>query len=107
MMTIQEMRNRKQKEGYTYARISALSGVPVSTIQKIFRGETVSPRYDTVQALERAFISGHHQDELRESTSYGASAQKNYGIRVVYWSTTLYFQSRKMPDERPGLCTHL
>ena len=53
-MTIQEMKQRKQELGYSYAMISEKSGVPVSTIQKIFGGETVSPRYDTLQALEKA-----------------------------------------------------
>ena len=53
-MTIQEMKQRKQELGYSYAMISEKSGVPVSTIQKIFGGETTSPRYDTLQALEMA-----------------------------------------------------
>ena len=31
--------------------LSEKSGVPVGTIQKIFSGETTSPRYDTIMAL--------------------------------------------------------
>ena len=53
-MTISEMKQRKQEMGYSYALISERSGVPISTIQKIFHGETVSPRYETLQALEKA-----------------------------------------------------
>ncbi len=30
-----------------------LSGIPLGTIQKIFSGETKSPRYDTLMALEQ------------------------------------------------------
>ena len=54
-MTIQEMKKKKQENGYTYAQIADLSGVPLGTVQKIFSGETQSPRYDTLQALERVF----------------------------------------------------
>lgn len=52
-MTINEMKEKKKEKGYTYAQMSVLSGVPLGTIQKIFSGETESPRYDTLQALEQ------------------------------------------------------
>lgn len=35
-MTIQEMKEKKQERGYTYALMSELSGVPLGTLQKIF-----------------------------------------------------------------------
>ncbi len=53
-MTIQEMRDKRKELGYSYARLSELSGVPETTIQKIFSGTTASPRYATLQALEKA-----------------------------------------------------
>lgn len=54
-MKIEKMREKKREYGYTYAQIADLSGVPLGTVQKIFSGETQSPRYDTVMALERVF----------------------------------------------------
>lgn len=54
-MTIQEMKEKKREKGYSYALMAELSGVPLGTIQKIFSGETVSPRYDTLKALEELF----------------------------------------------------
>ena len=54
-MTIEEMIREKQERGYSYAMISEYSGVPVPTIQKIFSGETKSPRYDTLCALQDVF----------------------------------------------------
>ena len=54
-MTIQEMKDKKKEKGYTYAQIANLSGVPLGTVQKIFSGETVNPRYDTLLALEHFF----------------------------------------------------
>lgn len=93
MMTIQEMRERKRELGYTYAQISRMSGVPSSTVQRIFQGKTVSPRYETVCALERAFISDCHSDELRESAFYGVAAQCRFGVFILSWNTVLYSDS--------------
>lgn len=53
-MDLSSMRYYKQQKGYTFAQLSEVSGVPVGTIQKIFNGETKSPRYETLQALEEA-----------------------------------------------------
>ena len=50
-MTIEEMKARKAELGYTNETIAELSGVPLGTVQKIFAGETRSPRYDTVRKL--------------------------------------------------------
>ena len=36
-MTVQEMKQKKQEKGYTYAQMAELSGVPLGTIQKIFQ----------------------------------------------------------------------
>lgn len=55
VMTIDEMIRRKRELGYSNEKISELSGVPVGTIQKIFSGQTKSPRYTTLLALERMF----------------------------------------------------
>ena len=51
-MTIDEMKQRKRDLGYTNEKIAELSGVPVGTVQKIFSGETRSPRYETIRRLE-------------------------------------------------------
>lgn len=87
MMTIQEMREKKRKYGYTYAQLSRLSGVPASTIQKIFQGETSSPRYETFQALERVFMYGQNSDDLRETAVYGKRTHRKYMVRMIWWDT--------------------
>ena len=48
--------------GYTNETVSKLSGVPLGTVQKIFAGETKSPRYDTIQKLTAVL--------LKESITY-------------------------------------
>lgn len=55
-MTIDEMKKAKKELGYSNAMVAELSGVPIGTVQKIFSGETTSPRYATLQALEQIFI---------------------------------------------------
>lgn len=52
-MTIEEMKARKVELGYTNEKVADLSGVPLGTVQKIFAGETKSPRYDTIQKLTK------------------------------------------------------
>ena len=80
-MMIQEMNEKKRENGYTYALMAELSGVPLGTIQNIFSGETVSPRYDTLQALEKLF-----SDSLKvceESAAYQVNSQHTQGSYTI------------------------
>ncbi len=54
-MTLDEMIELKSKLGYSYELISEKSGIPISTVQKVFGGATASPRFKTLQALSKAF----------------------------------------------------
>ena len=50
-MTFEEMKKRKKELHYTNEMIAELSGVPLSTVQKIFSGATKYPRLGTLVAL--------------------------------------------------------
>ena len=50
-MTIKEMLEKKKEFGYSNKDISVLSGVPLSTVQKVLGGVTASPRLRTMRAL--------------------------------------------------------
>ena len=86
MMTIEEMKERKRQCGYTNAQIADLSGVPLGTVQKIFTGETRSPRYETLRLLEKALKlprvhyeytdEGMHADHVVRETSTAYDMQK-------------------------------
>lgn len=89
-MTIQEMKQRKQEKGYSYAQMAELSGVPLGTIQKIFSGETVSPRYDTLQALERLFADSFM---VSEENAYHVNTQHTQGSYTID-------DYRALPDEQ-------
>jgi len=80
-MKLEEMKQRKKERGYTYARMAELSGVPLGTIQKIFSGETESPRYETLAALEKIF---GEDDCLRETSAYEVDRQGSYTIADYY-----------------------
>ena len=66
-MTIQEMNERKKELGYSYEKISELSGVPVGTVQKVLGGITKTPRYDTLYALEKV-LSPYYQPMMIRDT---------------------------------------
>lgn len=88
-MIVGEMKKRKKDLGLTNEKISELSGVPLGTVQKIFAGITASPRYDTLQALEKVF--SRNQGTLKESvTAYQVKRQGEYTLEDYY----------ALPDER-------
>ena len=53
-MNVEKLKERKKELGYSNEKIAEISGVPLSTVQKVFAGVTQQPRYDTLVALERA-----------------------------------------------------
>ena len=54
MVNISMYKSKKKELGYTFETLSQKSGVPIQTLHNIFRGQTTTPRIDTVQAIERA-----------------------------------------------------
>lgn len=97
-MTIAQMMYYKQQKGYSLDKLSELSGVPKGTIQKIFSGETKSPRYETLKALEEV---------LKPNTvTYDFEAAENlqveepafaYGKKQGEYTLEDYYA---LPDER-------
>ena len=51
-MDIKELKKLKRAAKMTNIDISDLSGIPVSTVNKIFSGATENPRYATLLAIE-------------------------------------------------------
>ena len=77
-MTIQEMRDVKERTGLSNKTLAALAGVPLGTVQKVLSGETKAPRHNTVvaisEALQRALddIEQYRRQLSTDSGSYGA-----------------------------------
>lgn len=95
-MTIREMKERKRELGYTNEQVAALSGVPLGTVQKVFGGTTCSPRYETLQKLEKVFqtdpdTAGYTYPEPESSgmvregaVAYGQKRQGEYTLDDYY-----------------------
>jgi len=65
-MHIEDLKRRKLELGYSNEEIAQLTGVPLSTVQKIFAGITKHPRRDTLMALEallRAPVHFRREDD--------------------------------------------
>ena len=56
-MDILRLKELKKEAGMTNAEIAELSGVPVSTVNKIFSGATQNPRYATLLAMEEVLVT--------------------------------------------------
>ncbi|MBR3367852.1 MAG: Uma2 family endonuclease [Lachnospiraceae bacterium] len=68
-MTIEQMKERKRELGLTVEMIAARSGVPASTVQKIFSGATRSPRKLTLDAI-RAVLEDAAQSPSSANRTY-------------------------------------
>ena len=65
MHTIKEIKAFMKAQSITYQQLSDTSGIPLNTLKNIFRGKTLHPRIDTIQAIERAL----GLDEPAETTA--------------------------------------
>ena len=71
-MHIEDLKKRKLELGYSNEEIAQLTGVPLSTVQKIFAGITKHPRHDTLMALEallRAPVYFRREDDGKVSSN--------------------------------------
>lgn len=72
MMTLEEIRKKKEEYHYTNKQLSTLSGVPLGTLQKVLGNVTKSPRYETLQALSAVFEG----KQKKRGISYQAMAER-------------------------------
>lgn len=105
-MTIDALKEKKREFGFSYEELSERSGVPVPTIQKIFSGQTKSPRRSTLVKLEAALRGSVSYAEetiyqtdpaaenfLREEAAvYRTDADRNFGYTLDDYLS--------LPDER-------
>jgi len=56
-MTLRELKAKKIELGLTSAMIARSSGLPVSTVEKIFSGRTKAPRKATLEAIEQVLAA--------------------------------------------------
>lgn len=83
-MTIKEMQERKRELGLSYAQIAEMSGLPVGTVQKVLGGITLTPRYDTIMALERVLGEQSPWAVREPAVRYGEKKQGEYTLEDYY-----------------------
>lgn len=76
-MDISELKKKKRLAGLTNAQISERTGIPFSTVNKIFSGATQNPRYATVLAIESLFDQVLNQERSLSSGNEKAIGEKN------------------------------
>ena len=110
-MTLDEMNRIKKELGYSNEKISQLSGVPFSTVQKVLSGKTESPRQKTVEAIVKVLEAGkgiNYKDVLESqkpysmlgeaAPAYAAKKQGEYTVKKQgEYTMEDYFA---LPDER-------
>lgn len=99
-MTLEEMKQKKKETGLSYGQISERSGVPLGTVQKVFTGITKSPRYATLQALERAFREEALQEDAFHGDRSSHKAERSSAVYSTAYSTTS--PAPKVLAETPG-----
>lgn len=88
-MTIKEMQALRKQLGYSYQQVAQLSGVPLGTVQKVLLGITESPRYETIQALEKVF-KPTYATMVRKTAAYNVTpSQEQFTIEDYF----------KLPEE--------
>ena len=79
-MTIEQMKKKKLELGLTAEMIADQSGVPVSTVRKIFSGATKAPRKLTIDAIAKVLNSageaGHNHGEDASGYHHGTAYEQ-------------------------------
>lgn len=93
-MNLEKLNALKTKGKFSNERISKLSGIPVQTVGRIFRGEG-NPTFDNIAAIVQA-IGGDLNDLADMST--GENATQNELIRVQ--EITINMQKTSIDEKR-------
>lgn len=80
-MKVSELKERKRELGYSNEMVANLSGVPLSTVQKVFGGTTSAPRYETLKKIESALFPDN---------------------RISHYEMTRNNRDRENPDQEEG-----
>lgn len=82
-MNIVLMEYYRELKGYTYEKISELSGIPIETVQKMFKGEAGLADREALQALEKVLKPERYGNEVRETGAYEVK-KKDYTLEDYY-----------------------
>ena len=76
-MNLEEMKRIKKEKGYSNKQLADRAGIPIGTLAKVLSGATASPRYETLQAIEKALTKqGSEEPASVNYTSIYTSMRK-------------------------------
>lgn len=103
-MNIEGLKRRKKALKLTNKDIAELTGIPVSTVNKIFSGATKSPRYDTLLAIEDAIGKKEIQSDKITRYEYGVSTDNPMMVRETsnYALNTRKYTEKDLDELPPG-----
>lgn len=81
-MKVSELKERKRELGFSNKMISDLSGVPLSTVEKVLGGATGSPRYETIRKIEEALF-GEAAEVLSHPSDYTNVDFNDYRVHAA------------------------
>ena len=83
-LNIEEMKRYKYELGLTSEMIAERSGVPLSTVQKIFAGITSNPRLETRLRIERVLLKENADRYFYSTDDSGASVVRESNLAKLY-----------------------
>ena len=107
MMTIEQMRFRKNMLGLTNEALAEKSGLPLGTVQKVLAGITKAPRRHTLLKLEQAL--SEDPTGTSDTLSYFSNSDENNHVNRVQEPPSAYTAEKHLytltdyyalPDER-------
>ena len=76
-MTVDEMIEKKKMYGFSNQYIAEKSGIPESTVQKVFSKTTPTPRMSTLMALSKMFEETGYSFVAKDAPEYTATSKKH------------------------------
>lgn len=76
MLTLEEIRKKKEVCRITNKQLSELSGVPLGTLQKVLGSVTKSPRYETLRALSAVLENDPQHRKASYKEAYEHASEK-------------------------------
>lgn len=107
-ITLADILRIKEERGYSVAKLSEYSGVPVGTLQKLLRGDSANPRKATLDALEKVLF-GDEKLYPGKAYTYQMDSQpgmlnqpRTYGAERIYLEQGEYTLQDyyALPDDR-------
>ncbi len=98
----------KEERGYSVAKLSEYSGVPIGTLQKLLRGDSANPRKATLDALEKVLLGDEKLYPGKAYTYQMDSQPRTLNQPRVYGAERVYVEQGEftlqdyyaLPDDR-------